>query len=52
MQVKLTVNNYKGQFLRSCSVTIIQRVTTIYRAITYRFDCKRKSIMLNHNLLK
>ena len=39
MQVKVTVNNYKGWFLGSCSVIVVHRVTAMYRAIIYRFDC-------------
>ena len=38
MQVNLTVNK-KGRFLSSCSVTVIHRVTAIYRTVIYRFDC-------------
>ena len=35
-----TVNSkYKGRFLGSCSVTVKHRVTAIYRAVIYRFDC-------------
>ena len=29
---------WKGQFLGSCSVTVIHRVTAIYRVIIYRFS--------------
>ena len=32
-------SKYKGRFLRRCSVTVIHRVTAIYRAVIYRFDC-------------
>ena len=38
MQVNLTVN-IRDDFLGSCSLTVIHRVTAIYRAIVYRFDC-------------
>ena len=27
------------QFLGSCSVTVVHRVTAIYRVVIYRFDC-------------
>ena len=32
-------SKYKVRFLGSCLVTVIYRVTAIYRAIIYRFDC-------------
>ena len=38
MQVNLTVN-IRDDFLGSCWLTIIHRVTAIYRAVIYRFDC-------------
>ena len=41
MQVNLTVN-IRDDFLGSCSVTVIHRVTAIYRAIRYMFDCTTK----------
>ena len=33
-------SKYKGKFLGSCSVTVIHRVTAIYRAVVYRFVCR------------
>ena len=35
-------SKYKGKFLGSCSVTVIHRVTAIYRAVMYMFDCNRE----------
>ena len=32
-------SKYKGWFLESRSVTVVHRVTAIYRAVIYRFDC-------------
>ena len=32
-----TNSKYKGPFLGSCSVTVVHRVTAIYRAVIYRF---------------
>ena len=42
MQVKLTVN-IRDECLRSGSPTVIHRMTAIYRAVIYRFDCKYQS---------
>ena len=44
MQVNLTVN-YKGRFLGSCSMTVIDRVTALYRAVIYRFDYSTMHIL-------
>ena len=32
-------SKYNGQFWGNCSVTVIHRVTAIYRTVIYRFDC-------------
>lgn len=45
MQVNLTVN-IRDKFLESCSVSVTHRVTAIYRAVIYRFDCKPLSGLL------
>ena len=39
-----------GWFLVSFSVTVVHRVTTIYRAVIYRFDCMLKQRKLQHQL--
>ena len=39
-------SKYKGRVLGSCSVTVIYRVTAIYRAVIYRFDCITHSIVI------
>jgi len=39
LQVNSAENIRQLKILRSCPVTVIHRVTTIYRAIIYRFDC-------------
>ena len=38
-------SKYKGRFLGSCSVTVIYRVTAIYRAVINRFDCILKNVL-------
>ena len=32
-------SKYKARFSGSCLVTVIYRMTAIYRAVIYRFDC-------------
>ena len=39
-------SKYKGWFLGSCSATVIHRVTAIYRAVIYRFDCQYSALCL------
>ena len=51
MHVNLTVN-VRENFLASCSVTVIRRVTAIYRAVIYRFDCIGICLYLVHTDFK
>ena len=39
----IQISKYKTPFSGSFSVTVIYRVTAIYRAVIYRFDCTRIS---------
>ena len=40
IQVNFAENIRQLKILGSCLVTVIHRVTTIYRAVIYRFDCR------------
>ena len=41
IQVNFAENIMQLKILGSCPVTVIYRVTTIYKAVIYRFDCSR-----------
>ena len=41
IQVNFAENIRQLKILRSCPVTVVSRVTAIYRAVIYRFDCSR-----------
>ena len=40
MQVNIAENIRQLKILGSCPVTVKYRVTAIYRAVIYRFDCR------------
>ena len=44
MQVNIAENIRQLKILGSCPVTVKYRVTAIYRAVIYRFDCRSQMV--------